>query len=175
MLDRDRDKYEEYIEKQSENGRKGWRPRKSGAFENNPENPMVILESDANPIKAKKADSDSPSVSLSESLSASESENTDVEKSTNSKKSEYDLAILFLETQAKKISEWEYQDYPDFIQEEYREEWWNFLLYWTEPTKTWKVRARLEKSFEIRRRFVTWIARSKQFSKPSNQKTVWKL
>lgn len=100
-------------------------------------------------------------------------EYTAVEKSTNSQKSEYDLAILFLETQAKKINDGSFLDYPDFISEEYREEWWNFLLYWTEPTKTGKIKARLEKSFEIKRRFATWIARSKQFSHSnSNQKTV---
>lgn len=174
MLDRDRDKYDDYIEKQSENGKKWGRPRKSDA---NPENPPVILETHWNPTKPKKADSDSlsDSLSLSESPSASDSKNTAVEKSTNSHQSEYDLAISFLEYQSHKINKWEDLDYPEFTDPN-TEEWRKFILYWTEPTKTGKIRARLEKSFEIRRRFATWIARSSDFSKSSsNQKTVWKL
>lgn len=171
MLDRDRDKYDDYIEKQSENGRKGWRPRKANPFYENPENPTVFSETHWNPTKAKKADSDS----LSDSLSASDSNNTAVEKSTNSHQSEYDLAISFLEYQSHKINKWEDLDYPEFTDPN-TEEWRKFILYWTEPTKTGKIRARLEKSFEIRRRFATWIARSSDFSKSSsNQKTVWKL
>lgn len=102
-------------------------------------------------------------------------ENTAVEKSTNSHQSEYDLAISFLEYQSHKINKWEDLDYPEFTDPN-TEEWRKFILYWTEPTKTGKIRARLEKSFEIRRRFATWIARSSDFSKSSsNQKTVWKL
>lgn len=177
MLDRDREKYDDYIEKQSENGRKGWRPRKANPFEENPENPPVILETHWNPTKAKKADSDSVSVSLSESLndSDSDSKNKAVEKSTNSHQSEYDIAISFLENQSQKINKWEGLDYPEFADTN-TEEWRKFILYWTEPTKTGKIRARLEKSFEIRRRFATWIARSSDFSRSSsNQKTVWKL
>ena len=67
MLDRDRVKYEDYIKKQSENGRKGWRPKKSDA---NPENPPVILETHWNPTKPKKADS--ASVSAIDIASSSE-------------------------------------------------------------------------------------------------------
>lgn len=177
MLDRDRDKYDDYIEKQSENGRKGWRPRKANPFYENPENPPVILETHWNPTKAKKADSDSPSLNPSDSLNDSVivKENTAVEKSTNSHQSEYDLAISFLEYQSHRINKWEDLDYPDFTDTN-TEEWRKFILYWTEPTKTGKIRARLEKSFEIRRRFATWIARSSDFSRSSsNQKTVWKL
>lgn len=95
MLDRDRDKYEDYIEKQSENGRKGWRPKKSDA---NPENPPVILETHWNPTKAKKADSASASVIDSVSAIPSnvvfEEENKQIQDTKTKKKKVYDYSSL---------------------------------------------------------------------------------
>lgn len=159
MLDRDRDKYEEYIEKQSENGRKGWRPRKSGAFENNPENPPVILETHWNPTKPKKADSASVSAIPSVSLSDSPSVRDIVSTETKNLKNEYQENISFMKKQAENINNWVTPDIPDFVQESHEEAWAKFLLYWTSPTKSWKLLCEetKQKSFDIKRRFVTWI------------------
>ena len=94
MLDRDRDKYDDYIEKQSENGKKWGRPRKSDA---NPENPTVILETHWKPTKSKKADS--ASVSVIDSVSAIpsnvvlEEENKQIQD-TKTKKKVYDYSSL---------------------------------------------------------------------------------
>lgn len=69
MLDRDREKYDEYIEKQSENGKKGGRPKKSDENPTKPKKPTAFSE---NPTKPKKADSDSVSHSASVIHSLSE-------------------------------------------------------------------------------------------------------
>lgn len=79
MLDRDRQKYDEYIEKQSDNGKKWGRPKKSDWNPNKPKKPTAFSE---NPNKPKKADSDSDSLSLSLSDSISPSENHNLETDT---------------------------------------------------------------------------------------------
>ena len=117
MLDRDRDKYDDYIEKQSENGKKWGRPRKSDA---NPENPTVILETHWNPTKAKKADSASASVIDSVSAIPSnvvlEEENKDDTKTKPKKKKVYDYSSL------------ENDPEDSFAKEAYltlKKRWWN--------------------------------------------------
>ena len=50
---------------------------------------------------------------------------------------------------------------PDYV-EEYQDEWIKFCYYWSEKWKTWKIRAEWEKTFEIKRRFATWISRKKE-------------
>lgn len=37
-----------------------------------------------------------------------------------------------------------------------------FFLYWSEPNKKGKMRWQLEKTFEVKRRFVTWLTRVKE-------------
>ena len=159
MLDRDRDKYGGYIEKQSENGKKWGRPRKANPFEENPENPTVILETHWNPTKAKKADSASVSESPSESPSAIDSVRDIVSAETKIIKNEYQENINFMKRQAENINNWVSPDIPDFVQEVHEEAWAKFLLYWTSPTKSWKLLCddTKQKSFDIKRRFVTWI------------------
>ena len=98
MLDRDRDKYGDYIEKQSENGKKWGRPRKANPFEENPENPTVFSETHWKPTKAKKADS--ASVSVIDSVSAIpsnvvlEEENNQIQDTKPKKKKVYDYSSL---------------------------------------------------------------------------------
>ena len=50
---------------------------------------------------------------------------------------------------------------PDYA-ENYQDEWIKFCYYWSEKWKTWKIRAEWEKTFEIKRRFATWIWRRKE-------------
>lgn len=66
MLDRDRDKWTEYIEKQSSNGKLGWRPNKSDVNPLKAKKPTASLD---NPLKAKKADSVSVPVNVSVNVS----------------------------------------------------------------------------------------------------------
>jgi len=44
----------------------------------------------------------------------------------------------------------------------HKDEWLKFLLYWSECSKTWKLKAELEKTFEIKKRFATWMSRKKE-------------
>ena len=67
---------------------------------------------------------------------------------------EYELSISYL----KNI---ENEQIPDYA-EEYRDEWIKFCYYWSEKWKTWKIRAEWEKTFEIKRRFATWMSRKKE-------------
>lgn len=39
----------------------------------------------------------------------------------------------------------------------YRKDWIQFCLYWTESWKNWKIRAEWQKTFELQRRFATWM------------------
>lgn len=98
MLDRDRDKYGGYIEKQSENGKKWGRPRKANPFEENPENPTVFSETHWKPTKAKKADSASASVIDSVSAIPSnvvlEEENKQIQDTKTKKKKVHDYSSL---------------------------------------------------------------------------------
>jgi len=61
---------------------------------------------------------------------------------------------------------------PDYA-EEYRDEWIKFCYYWSEKWKTWKIRAEWEKTFEIKRRFATWISRKKEtYQKPEKRSVM---
>lgn len=53
QLKRDLKKWEAYQQKQSENGKRGGRPKKDEPLADNPENPTLIFD---NPTKPKKAD-----------------------------------------------------------------------------------------------------------------------
>jgi len=66
---------------------------------------------------------------------------------------EYELSISYL----KNI---ENEQIPDYA-ENYQDEWIKFCYYWSEKWKTWKIRAEWEKTFEIKRRFATWMSRKK--------------
>ena len=67
---------------------------------------------------------------------------------------EYELSISYL----KNIDN---EQIPDYA-ENYQDEWIKFCYYWSEKWKTGKIRAEWEKTFEIKRRFATWISRKKE-------------
>ena len=50
---------------------------------------------------------------------------------------------------------------PDYAYN-YKDEWTKFCFYWSEKWKTGKIRAESEKTFEIKRRFATWVSRKKE-------------
>lgn len=80
-------------------------------------------------------------------------------QNANILKNEYQENISFMKRQAENINNWVTPDIPDFVQESHEEAWAKFLLYWTSPTKSWKLLCEetKQKSFDIKRRFVTWI------------------
>lgn len=80
-------------------------------------------------------------------------------QNANILKNEYQENISFMKRQAENINNWVSPDIPDFVQEVHEEAWAKFLLYWTSPTKSWKLLCddTKQKSFDIKRRFVTWI------------------
>ena len=66
-------------------------------------------------------------------------------------------------------------DIPEYA-ESYRDEWIKFCMYWSEKGKTGKIRAEWEKTFEIKKRFATWMSRKKdEYTKTlsSNISKVW--
>lgn len=58
QIDRDAAAYEDYANKQRENGKKGGRPPKATAFSENPKNPKVIFENPKNLNKEKDKEKD---------------------------------------------------------------------------------------------------------------------
>ncbi|MGP1582942.1 MAG: helix-turn-helix domain-containing protein [Candidatus Altimarinota bacterium] len=80
-------------------------------------------------------------------------------------------SLEFLAKIALEIESGENPEVPEFIKSEQVAEWNKFILYWTEPDKNGKIRASKEKTFEIRRRWITWIGRSGNFGNNFLQKT----
>ena len=79
----DKDKYMSICLRNSTNGAKGGRPRKTQINPNNPQNPVGILETQENPEKPKKADNDIQDTNVSMSISNNkkeEKEDTNVSK-----------------------------------------------------------------------------------------------
>ena len=58
QFERDADAYEQYSEKQRENGKKGGRPKKPSGFSENPKNPTVFSETQKSQDKDKDKDKD---------------------------------------------------------------------------------------------------------------------
>jgi hypothetical protein len=45
-------------------------------------------------------------------------------------------------------------------------------MYWSEKWKTWKIRAEWEKTFEIKKRFATWMSRKKDTYEIKSRKNI---
>jgi len=69
---------------------------------------------------------------------------------------EYQESVLYL-----KGFNLETSTLPEYAMN-HSQEWIKFCLYWSETGKTWKIRAETEKTFELKRRFATWISRKKE-------------
>jgi len=71
-----------------------------------------------------------------------------------SQPNEYQKSIKYLkEIEKEKIPEYAIK---------YESDWIKFCYYWSEEWKTGKIRAEWEKTFEIKRRFATWMSRKKE-------------
>lgn len=71
-----------------------------------------------------------------------------------SQPNEYKLSISYLKN--INIDTLHNSDPPDYARE-YKKYWIEFVLYWTEKSNNWKIRAEWQKTFEIKRRFYTWL------------------
>ena len=71
---------------------------------------------------------------------------------------EYQLSISYLKN--INIDTLHNSDPPDYASD-YKKYWIEFVLYWSEKWKTWKIRAEWQKTFEIKRRFYTWLKLAK--------------
>lgn len=80
---------------------------------------------------------------------------------------EYSESISFLKKQTLDNIE-----IPEYA-ENFKNDWIAFIAYWTEKGKTWKIRAETEKTFEIKRRFATWISRKKESFQKTQQPKRW--
>ena len=67
---------------------------------------------------------------------------------------EYQLSISYLKN--INIDTLHNSDPPDYASD-YKKYWIEFVLYWTEKSNNWKIRAEWQKTFEIKRRFYTWL------------------
>jgi hypothetical protein len=84
---RDGVKYDGIVERNTINGAKGGRPKKS---KDNPKNPSGYLETQDNPSEPKKADSDSDSDNVNESVNEKETVIDNVNESVNEKETVID-------------------------------------------------------------------------------------
>ena len=101
-----------------------------------------------------------------------------VSHETHALKNEYQENISYMRKQAEKIRNDIIPDIPDFVQESHEAEWAKFLLYWTATTKSWKILCEetKQKSFDIKRRFATWLSRVIETQKNNSKKIfIWKL
>lgn len=69
---------------------------------------------------------------------------------------EYELSIKYLKENRDKVYTQELE-IPEYVKD--TQEWHKFIWYWTEISKSWKIKAEWEKTFEIKKRFATWIGR----------------
>lgn len=72
-------------------------------------------------------------------------------------------SISLLKNLSQSIDASEAIDFPEYA-ENAKQDFMDFLLYWTEPDKNGKIRAEKEKTFEIKRRFYLWMRRKKDFT-----------
>lgn len=83
-------------------------------------------------------------------------------------------SLDFIRANSHRIDIGESIDYPDYAIN-YKDEWLKFILYWWETDKKGKTRAELQKTFDIKRRFATWMM-NKQDTKIINPITrIWSL
>lgn len=85
---------------------------------------------------------------------------------------EYQESISFLKS--IDIDNINIADPPEYARG-YKKYWIEFILYWTEKSRNWKLRAEWEKTFEVKRRFYTWLSRAKvQYEKPKQKfNSIW--
>lgn len=82
---------------------------------------------------------------------------------------EYNLSINYLKESVTLVYTNNLQ-IPDYVKDKW--EWHKFVWYWSEKWKTWKIRAEWEKTFEIKRRFATWMSRKKETYQKTEKPSV---
>lgn len=82
---------------------------------------------------------------------------------------EYELSIQYLRENREKVYTQELQ-IPEYVEDEW--EWHRFVWYWSELSKLGKLKAEWEKTFEIKRRFATWMSRKKETYQKTEKPSV---
>lgn len=121
--------------KARESARKRWDKKDANALR---------TESECNAIKEKKEKEKKEKESKTEIVVA--------------QPNEYQLSISCLKN--INIDTLHNSDPPDYASD-YKKYWIEFVLYWTEKSNNWKIRAEWQKTFEIKRRFYTWLKLAK--------------
>lgn len=138
QLKRDLKKWENYIEKQSENGKKGGRPKKPKKAKK----PNAFSE---NPTKPKKADT--VTVTVTDTVNA----NANVRDEETRTREKHPSIEERIEVFKKEVFDY-CQD--KMIETRIANE---FINYWTEPNQSkTKFRAEMEKTFAVPNRIGTW-------------------
>jgi hypothetical protein len=144
QLKRDLIRWEKYIKKQSNNGKKGGRPK----TQINPNKAVGYLVNPKKPSQPKKADN------VNVNVSVNDNDNVNVKKENNiivRKQMFADSLKPFLPKYGK-----------DFLND--------FFAYWTEPNKSnSKFRQELQKTWSLNLRLETWAKNNKQFGNSNGQ------
>ena len=97
-------------------------------------------------------------------------QNTNIQTDTVvSQPNEYQLSISYLKENREKVFTQELQ-IPEYAEDEW--EWHRFVWYWSELSKSGKLKAEWEKTFEIKRRFATWMSRKKETYQKTEKPSV---
>ena len=86
-----------------------------------------------------------------------------------SQSNEYQLSIQYLKENRDKVFTQELQ-IPEYAED--TQEWHRFVWYWSELSKSGKLKAEWEKTFEIKRRFATWMSRKKETYQKTEKPSV---
>jgi hypothetical protein len=138
---RDNNKYQVFIDKQTENGKKGGRPTKTK------ENPTLKEESQVNPKNPSLLKETQKTLNDNDSVNDNVSININIQKNNiDERKLKFASTLKpFLDTYGK-----------DMLND--------FYSYWTEPNKSnTKFRQEQEKNWDLNRRLKTWLNNNKKF------------
>ena len=139
---RDDDKYSDFSKKQSENGKKGGRPKAKDSktkTQTNPKNPSLLDETQ-------------------KSLNVSVNDSVNVSINNNKNNNIDDRKLKFAST---------LKPFKDIYGHNLLNK---FYQYWTEPNKSnTKFRQELEKTWDVARRLETWAQNDKNFNKNTDK------
>ena len=86
----------------------------------------------------------------------------------------YQDSMNLLKRNGIKMDNWEQIECPEFTLN-YPEEWFKFNSYWTEKDRKGRTRAELQKTFDIKRRFATWISKNNETKVINPITRIWSL
>ena len=146
VFDEDRKDWEETSKTNSRNAKERWDKMRNNT---NISEPMRPHPTASEPMRAS-----TDSVSGIDSVIDIDTDIIETD-TVASQPNEYLLSIDYLKSYSLET------EIPDYA-EKYRDEWIKFCIFWGEKWRTGKIRAEWEKTFEIKKRFATWMSRKKE-------------